>query len=64
MKVAARKLKVSESVIAGWLKRGTGKAQFERMVCLSNMSEVPLSMLARRLGPLGTLRRFKNSGFQ
>jgi hypothetical protein len=48
---AAENLGVSKQTIYTWLESGLGKAQFERVVRLSQASDIPIEALAKRLGP-------------
>ncbi len=48
---AARACGASQKTVYAWLNHGLGKAAFDKVVKLSEKSNVPLEYLARRLGP-------------
>jgi hypothetical protein len=51
IKLAARRLGVSDRTVAGWLEHGLASARFDQVVQLRQLADVPLEALARRLGP-------------
>lgn len=48
---AASKIGISRQTLYTWLEEGLGSAPFRKIVAISEVADVPLDYLKRRLGP-------------